>query len=137
MRVAVPVWQRRVSPVFDTAARLLVFDVDGKTEVCRTEQFIGGLSLPARTHRLAELGVDVLLCGAISRELASMVAASGVRVVPWVSGNVDEVMNCYISGKPLDSRFQMPGCGRCRRRYGGSRSHDTTRYWAGRMEETE
>jgi len=123
--------------VFDTAARLLLLDVEGGLEVSRTEQFIGGLSLPARTHRLAELGVDVLLCGAISRELESMLAASGTKVVPWVSGNVDDVMSCYISGKPLDGRFQMPGCGRCRRRYGGPRRQDTARYWAGRMEETE
>lgn len=137
MRVAVPVWQHRISPVFDTAVRLLLFDVKGNHEVSRTEQFIGGLSLPARANRLAELGVDVLVCGALSRELASLLTASGVKVVPWVSGNVDDVVNCYISGKPMDNRFQMPGCGRCRRRYGGPRRRDATRSWMGRMEETE
>ena len=137
MRVAVPIWQHRVSPVFDTAARLLLCEVEDGHEVSRTEQFMGGLSLPARTSRLVELGVDVLLCGALSRELASILTASGIKVVPWVSGSVDDVVNCYISGKPLDSRFQMPGCGRCRHRFGGPRRHDASRYWAEGTEGTE
>ena len=119
MRVAIPVWQSRVSPVFDSAGRLLIFDIKNGHETSRAHRPINGLSLQGRVKRLVELDVDVLLCGAISRPLADMITASGIKVIPWVTGEVDEVFGWYMSGKPLDTRFLMPGCGGRRRRFRG------------------
>lgn len=130
MRVAIPVWQARVSPVFDTAGRLLIFDLENGHKVSRTEQPIAGLSMRGRVNRLAELNVDELLCGAISRPLAGMIAASGIKVIPWMSGDVEEVVAWYLDGKPLDARFLMPGCGRRRRRFRGPHGSRFGRYTA-------
>ena len=38
MRIAIPEWQGRVSPVFDVAVSLLLIDVDGKHEVRREQR---------------------------------------------------------------------------------------------------
>ena len=124
MRIAVTVWQSRVSPVFDTAGNLLILDTDESLGLQSAEESILGLSPQKRVDRLADLDVDVLLCGAISRPLADMVAASGIRLVPWVTGGAEELLQWYLTGEPLDSRFLMPGCRQRRhrsqgRRYGG------------------
>ena len=87
MRVAIPVWQSRVSPVFDTAGHLLIVDVEDGREVHRAEASILGLSLPDRVNRLVEFDVDVLLCGAISRQLAGMAAASRLIHLDRVPNN--------------------------------------------------
>ena len=128
MRVAIPVWQSRVSPVFDTAGQLLILDIENGREIHRTECSISGLSFPERVNRLVELDVDVLLCGAISRPLAATVAASGIRVIPWVRGEVNGVLQWYITGKPIDSRFLMPGCSSGRHRFRGRHGRGLARY---------
>jgi len=128
MRLAVAVWQSRISPVFDTAGQLLVLDIDDGRESDRTSQSIAGLSLQRRVDRLVELDVDVLLCGAISRPLAGMVAASGIRLIPWVTGDAEGVLRWYLTGKPMEPRFLMPGRRRRQRRLGRSHGKDMAQY---------
>ena len=110
MRMAVPVWRSRVSPVFDAAEELLVSDFENGRELSRTRCSMSGLSAEQRADQLAELDVDVLLCGAISRSLENLVGASGVKVIPWVRGEVDGVLAWYLDGMPADTQLFMPGC---------------------------
>lgn len=116
--VAVPEWQGRVSPVFDVAGTLLLVqpEKDGQEGSRRTES-LGSASAHERARRLRELGVDVLVCGAISRPLEALVAAEGVRVVANICGPTDEVAAAFRDGTLDDGRFAMPGC--CRRRQRG------------------
>ena len=39
MKIAISVWEGKISPVFDTAARLLVLEIEGKHEVSRFETY--------------------------------------------------------------------------------------------------
>ena len=109
MRLAIPTWQGRVSPVFDSAQRLLIVDAADGSETGRSEEGLGSGLLPQRVARLKELGVDVLVCGAISRPLAGMIAASGIVLVPFISGECDEVLAAYLCGRLADPRFLLPG----------------------------
>ena len=110
MRVAIPVWNGRVSPVFDTAGQVLLVEVEQGSERNRRSEELSG-SFPAwRVRRLVELGVEVLICGGISRPLATMLAAAGIRLVPWTAGSVDEVLTAYLGGRLPDPRWLMPGC---------------------------
>lgn len=121
--------------MFDTSGHLLILDVENGCEAHRTELSILSLSLQERVNRLVELDVDVLICGAISRPLESMVVASGIKTIPWLTGEVEEVLEWYLTGKPTDTRFLMPGCGRRQHRYGGPRRRRLTGYQANYREE--
>ena len=121
MRVAIPVWNERISPVFDAAGHLLVVDIEDGVERIRREEAIQESLPPRRARRLVELGVDVLICGAISRPLASMLASSGVTVIPWTAGPVNDVVAAYLKGRLPDPRWMMPGCGVRRQRHRGGR----------------
>ena len=46
LRIAVPVWEGRVSPLLDVAERLLVVDVDAGQEVSRSLEGVGPGVLP-------------------------------------------------------------------------------------------
>jgi predicted Fe-Mo cluster-binding NifX family protein len=118
MRVAIAVWNDRISPVFDTSSRLVLVDVEQGTEQSRRIVEVGADSFPTQRARwLMELEVNVLICGAISRVLAELVSASGVVVIPWVSGPAEEVLRAYLRKRLSDSRWRMPGCrGRWRHR---------------------
>lgn len=111
MRVAIPVLNERVSPVFDAAGHLVLVDIEDGMERIRREETLQESFLTQRARRIAELGVNVLICGAISRPLSAVLAASGVTVIPWTAGPVDEVLAAYLKGRLPDARWMMPGCG--------------------------
>ncbi len=119
MRIGVPIWGSRVSPVFDAAGRLLIVDVESGRVAKRLEEGIADFFPARKVRRLRELGVEVLICGGISAPLAAMIEAAGIRVTAWVSGDVEEVIRAYLSGMPPDPRFLMPGFRRWRRRFRG------------------
>ena len=110
MKIAIPTWNGRVSPVFDTASRLLVVEVEEEGECSRFETDISEHFLPSKTIRLTGLGIDTLICGAISRPLAYMITTSGIKLIPWISGQVEEVVQAFLTGTLFDPRFIMPGC---------------------------
>ena len=114
MKIAVSVWEGRVSPVFDTASRLLVLDMEEKGETSRFEMYLDDQTLIRKCSRIQVLDVEVLICGAISRYFQGILTASGIRVIPWVCGSAREVVEAYMEGNLLHSRFLMPGCSRKR-----------------------
>jgi predicted Fe-Mo cluster-binding NifX family protein len=116
MRIAIPTWRGRVSPVFDVARRLLLVDSENGQPVRQEEVALEEAGLTARAGRLVELAADVLICGAISRPLEAMLVAAGVRVIPQTCGPVEQVLRAFVSGQMTDEAFLMPGCCGRRRR---------------------
>jgi predicted Fe-Mo cluster-binding NifX family protein len=110
MKVAVPIWNDRVSPVFDTSKRLLVVEFVGGEEIGREEYALADLFPPLRVRRLKDIGVELLICGAVSNPVALLIDAAGIELVPWVSGSVSEVIDAFNREKLTDSRYRMPGC---------------------------
>ena len=109
MKVALTVWEDTVSTVCDFSSTLLVFDVIGH-EV-KNKSFIPFRNEHFRTkvNQLEALGVEVLLCGAISRQLERMISSSGVKVVSWLRGSIKEVIEAYLVDGLADARFILPG----------------------------
>lgn len=109
MRVAMPIWEWRVSPVFDTAKQISIADIE-RGEI--TSQFVVPLRekfLPPRAIFLLRWKVQILICGGISTYLARLVAAQGIRVVPGIGGNADEVLKDFCRGNVSSPQFMMPG----------------------------
>jgi predicted Fe-Mo cluster-binding NifX family protein len=121
MKVAIPYWQGRVSPVFDVAGSLLLVDVDQGNEQHRETARLDAVTPEARARQLAELGAGVLVCGAISWPLELAVTAAGVKVIPQVCGDVEKVLAAFLAGRLGQNMFQMPGCGGRRRRFRSDR----------------
>ena len=120
LRIAIPVWEGRVSPVLDVAERLLLVDVDRGREVSRSLEGIGQGLLPQRVRRISDLGIGIVICGTVSRQMAMMLSSLGITVFPCMRGEVDEVLNSVVRNGVPDPRFFMPGYdgrpGRRRRR---------------------
>jgi len=124
MKLAIPHWQGRISPVFDVAGRVLIIEING-VEQSREDLAFDMEAPHTRAARLAETGADVLICGAISWPLEMAISAAGIEVIPHTCGDVESVLAAFIEGRLNQSAFLMPGsCGR-RRRFHGRR-------WRGR-----
>lgn len=112
MKVAIPIRNGRISPVFDVATRLVVVEFDGGKPVERSEFSIVESGAEARAVLLQELGVSTLICGAISNNAARIVARCGVDLVPWVVGEIDDVLEAFRTNSLDADGFLMPGCRR-------------------------
>ena len=110
MKIAIPYWEGKVSPVLDTSTRLFVFDIEGQEETTRCEVPLSGSDLGRRCDVIKQSGVEVLICGAISRPFYRMLGAAQVEVIPWISGQVEEVVSAYLDQTLNHERFLMPGC---------------------------
>ena len=117
MRIALPILGTRISPVFDTARRLLVVDAESGEGMGRDEALLTGLAPYRRAELLQELGAQVLICCAISAPLLWMVRRRQIEVVPHTVGDADEVVRAYLTDELQRPCFMMPGCcGRRRQR---------------------
>ena len=129
MKAAFASWNNRIAPVFDVTRRVRVVESQaGKPVGAAQEVQLDGLPL-TRALRLTELGVGTLICGAISRPLRDLVASQGIRVIPFVAGELDEVVQAWLSGDINGDAFSMPGC--CRRgrnRFRGMHNHRMEEY---------
>lgn len=125
MKTAFPFWENRIAPVFDSAQQICIVEVDFGRIVREGQEPLTGDLPVQKALRLTELGVGTLVCGAISRPLQEMVIGCGIQVVPFVSGDLHEVIQAWFS-RGFDRRvYAMPGCfGRGRRRFGGMHGID-------------
>ena len=110
MIAAIAIWNECVSNVFDFADGVLLVEFDGAKEVSRTKIDFDSSSFSRRISRLNSLNVKILICGAISRSLAKMVTDSGIELLPYVTGDVNEVLKAYSRGQLTEPQFSMPGC---------------------------
>ena len=124
MKVAIPVWQERISPDFDVARRLLVVDIENGSVVRREERELVGAD---RAEAVRAMGVEILICGAVSSLLETQLRATGVEVIGETCGPVEQLLDAFMSGTISDERFRMPGCCRRRRRFRGAEGWNNER----------
>jgi predicted Fe-Mo cluster-binding NifX family protein len=111
MKAAFSAWGNRIAPVFDVAPQIHLVEAESGQAVSKTQQLLADDIPVQKALRLAELGVGTLVCGAISRALHQMVAANGIRVIPFVAGDLREVIQAWLTGGLDGNAFAMPGCG--------------------------
>ncbi len=117
MKVALTVWGKRISPVFDSAQMLLISEIENSKVINRTYKTFN----PESSHQLAGLlnkqKVSVLICGAISEVPANLIEACGIKLIPFISGTVDDILQSYAQSNSILPTYLMPGCRRNRQRH--------------------
>lgn len=133
MKVALTIWNGRISPVFDVSREAIVVHIAGGRAVSSTRELLAADDHFVRVEQLAEIGVETLICGAVSEPLSRALSARGIRVIGFVAGDVETVLAAFLAGDLPSPELSMPGC--CghprrrrrrmnhRRRGGNHRSH--------------
>ena len=113
--IAIPVMRGRVAPVLNWCSRILIFPVtpEGGTG---QELWVPELGPLERLQLLQEKGVNTLICGALSVDLQNCAGQLGLRTIPGVAGEIDEVLKAYRQDRLDQPEFWLPGC-RGPRRY--------------------
>lgn len=118
MKAAFSYWNGRIAPVFDVARQVHLVDSEAGVILSESDLILTDELQSARVIRLSELGVGVLVCGAISRPLHMMVESYGIHVVSFMAGDLNGIMDAWLRGALEDGQFAMPGCcGKGRRHF--------------------
>ena len=111
MKVALTIWDNRISPVFDAASTLLVAEIENQEVVTRRYESFNPERMSRLLEILSRLQVDMLICGAISNTLSSVITHGNIKLIPFIGGNVEDVLELIAQGMDIVPAFLMPGCG--------------------------
>jgi predicted Fe-Mo cluster-binding NifX family protein len=132
MKLALATWNGRISPVFDVARQVLMLDVVEGRVTGRREEPLPGTDPHAQAARLTAFGAEALICGAISRPMASVLSVAGIRTIPFTAGPVEDVLAAWLTEGLPNPALSMPGCcGRIRRCHGRHAGGRAGRGWGG------
>ena len=111
MKVAITVWEDRISPVLDSSHTLLIANIKN-SKIMSREYVAFNPEMPSRLPRvLSDLDIEVLICGAVSQLPADMIESGGIKLIPFITGNVDEVLASFAKSATVVPSYLMPGCG--------------------------
>ncbi len=111
MLIAIPEWNNRISPVFDEALYFKLFRIEADSVMERSELELPVQAIEHQLEHLQKAGVNILICGAISRYLQRQAEMNGILVIPFIAGDVESVVKDWLSGNWQDAHYRMPGCG--------------------------
>ena len=109
MGVAFSVWDNRISPVFDSSRLLLIVNIENRIVTTRRYEPLNCESPFSRAEKLFDLGVETLICGAISNVFGNMIEAYGIRIIHFVRGEVNQVIDAYLRDMLSAPDFRMAG----------------------------
>jgi predicted Fe-Mo cluster-binding NifX family protein len=127
--------ENRVAYRLDCADTIVVARKDRKGNVELQEAVLSERDAIRRVQQIADLGIETLICGAVSGFIFRMFHHHGIRVIGGVIGNAQDVLNQYLRGNlragailhtPASKKFEpycsnRQPCKRRRMRYRGSR----------------
>jgi predicted Fe-Mo cluster-binding NifX family protein len=99
MKVAIPNHKGEVTPCFEYTSGITLFSVSKNRVVARTEFVLQSKEELDRIRLLRDQGVTVLICSGIQNVHENLLRASGIRVIPWVSGKASEVLHLFLQNK--------------------------------------
>jgi predicted Fe-Mo cluster-binding NifX family protein len=110
MKAALTVRDGRISPVFDVCRRALLLELREGNVVANWVIALDRMDILKKADYLLQLGVRTLVCGAISEPALSELRGRGIRVVGFVAGEVEVVLEALLAGKLPSASLSMPGC---------------------------
>jgi predicted Fe-Mo cluster-binding NifX family protein len=115
VKVALTVWEGRISPVFDVSRQLRVYDIQHAQVMAEQRELFADELAASRIEQLIRLGVSVLVCGAISESQQAALRHQGIEVIGFIAGDADKVISAYLRGG-LPEAMLMPGCRKTQRK---------------------
>jgi predicted Fe-Mo cluster-binding NifX family protein len=117
VKAAFASWNDRIAPVFDVARRIQLVESEAGQIINQKPARVASDIPNQKVSRLAELEIGVLVCGAISKPMQAIIRAYGIKVIPFIAGDLQEVIQAWLCGKLSGSAlYTMPGCPKARGR---------------------
>ena len=122
MKIALPINHDEISTVIDFSTQVVIVTIiHGR--VNSKENMIFPVEVPViQVETLLDHGVDLVICGSMSKQFCRTAELRGLKIISHICGNIEEVIEAYLSDNLAAERFLLPGCpkGKMKRRRRGS-----------------
>ncbi len=108
-RVAIPVFESRVSPVLDSCQRMVVVDIEKGCEIRRQVLTLDKMSIHERIEVMARWGIRKIICAGISEVMCKILASKNITLVSGIAGELEKIIDAYICNHLDDACYIMPG----------------------------
>jgi predicted Fe-Mo cluster-binding NifX family protein len=99
-RIAIPVFNNRVSPRFGYTSKIVIVDIDKSNNIINESiidvESINSYSIP---QQFFQLKINVIICGGINSYFQQLFEQSNIQVIWGIIGDYKEVILLYLSGK--------------------------------------
>lgn len=95
--IAVPMFQNRVSPLMDVSNKYAIYEtIDGEIKH-RIDISLNAEGELQRVDKLKEIGVNTIICGAVSGCVARIVDEKGIRLISMIYGPIEKIVEQYLA----------------------------------------
>ncbi len=96
-KIVTPVFQNRISPRLDYAESFLMTETE-ENRILRQETIkLLSKNRLEKLNTLIELKPDIIICDGITDVYAEKLKRKNIQVIPWIHGNVNEVLTKYLN----------------------------------------
>jgi predicted Fe-Mo cluster-binding NifX family protein len=88
-----------VAPCLEYCATMAIFSIDGGEVVEQVDFPLCSRDPFDRVRLLRDQRVHTIICGGIQGIYEDALRASGLQVISWVSGTVDDLLDLYLRGR--------------------------------------
>ena len=108
MCLALAAYENRMASLLETANQLVVVDLPPIDSKPKKIVAVIDNALPYLVQLLHRNNVTILICGAINGCMFRAIESMGIKVIPWITGNIDDIIAAY-KNNTLE-QCVMPGC---------------------------
>lgn len=99
MKVAIPRMGENVAPCFEYCATMAIFTVEGQRITDQIDFPLRSKEPLDRVRLLRDQEVETIICGGVQDVFEDLVRASGITMISWVSGSVDDLLDLFTRGQ--------------------------------------
>jgi predicted Fe-Mo cluster-binding NifX family protein len=99
MKIAIPLFESRISPRFDFSPEIWIITVENGEAVNQERLPIANLNLPQRIEQITSSRVDKLICGGIDGFSLNQLGNRGIEVVHDIIGEAEVAFNLFLRGR--------------------------------------
>jgi len=97
MKIAIPVFQTKISPRFDSTQGFILLQIEKRNVMKREELPTKDWPSSAKIKQLADLGVDTLICGGIDLESMQQLNFNGIKIYSWITGEIEDAVTRFLN----------------------------------------
>jgi len=99
MKIAIPFFEDRVSNRLDSSENILIVSLEKGVIESRKKIRLVHSEPQMMVNILTQLDVNVLICGGITEYYAKHFTLSRIEVIPWIIGELEDVLDLYLQGR--------------------------------------
>jgi predicted Fe-Mo cluster-binding NifX family protein len=99
MKIAIPIFENRISPRFDFSPEMWIITVENGELVNQEKLSTSSLNLPQRLEHITSNGVDKVICGGIDGFSLNQLGNRGIDVVHDVIGEAEVAFHLFMRGR--------------------------------------